>query len=277
MLRAVDTDARWAAHMPRLYDELLGPVLFAPFAPELAGRAAALQPARVLELAAGTGVVTAELVRRLPAAAVTATDLNEAMVAHGAERVPGATWRPADAQALPFPAGSVDLVVCSFGAMFFPDRPGAYAECARVLAAGGAVLLSIWDDVAGSPLTAALMTALGEVLPERTPDFPVRVPHGYADPARIRADLARGGLPHAEVERVVLRGRAPSARSVAEGFCLGTPLRFELERRDDLGALTAAVADRMTAALGDGPVEGDLAAFVVTARPGQPPADHPDQ
>jgi len=253
--------------MPRLYDELLGPVLFAPFAVELADRAAALRPRRVLELAAGTGIVTAELVRRLPGAAVTATDLNEAMVAHGAARVPGAAWRSADAQALPFPDGSTDLVVCSFGAMFFPDRPGAFAECARVLRPDGTLLLSVWDDVAGSPLTAALVAALAEVLPADTPDFVTRVPHGYADPARLGADLTAGGLRTTGLDRVVLRGRAPSARSVAEGLCLGSPLRFQLEQRGDLDALTRAAADRMTAALGEGPVEGDLTAFVATATP----------
>ena len=53
------TDARWADSMPAAYDELLGPALFAPFARELAGRAAALRPRSVLELAAGTGILTA--------------------------------------------------------------------------------------------------------------------------------------------------------------------------------------------------------------------------
>jgi SAM-dependent methyltransferase len=251
--------------MPAAYDQLLGPTLFAPFAVELAVRAAALRPARVLELASGTGRVTAELVRRLPGAAVTATDLNEAMVAYGAAHVPGATWRPADAQALPFPDRSADLVVCAFGAMFFPDRPGAFAECARVLSPGGTLLMSIWAEVEGSPLTAALVAALAAVLPERTPDFVTRVPHGYCDPARIRADLAAGGLHTTALDRVVLRGRAASARAVAEGLCLGSPLRFQLEPRGDLRELTAALADRMTAQLGEGPVEGDLTALVVTA------------
>jgi SAM-dependent methyltransferase len=251
--------------MPAAYDELLGPALFAPFAAQLAERAAALRPARVLELAAGTGRVTAELVRRLPGAAVTATDLNEAMVVYGAAHVPAATWKTADAQALPFPDGSADLVVCSFGAMFFPDRPGAFAECARVLRPGGTLLMSVWAEVAGSPMTAALVDALAAVLPERTPDFVTRVPHGYCDPARIRADLAAGGLSTTALDRVVLRGRAASARAVAEGICLGSPLRFQLEPRGDVQELTRAVAERMTAELGEGAVEGDLTALVVTA------------
>jgi SAM-dependent methyltransferase len=256
--------------MPAAYDELLGPTLFAPFAVELADRAAALAPRRVLELAAGTGRVTAELVRRLPGAVVTATDLNEAMVAYGAEHVPGAAWQPADAQSLPFPDGSADLVVCSFGAMFFPDRPGAFAECARVLRPGGTLLMSVWDEVAGSPLTAALVAALAVVLPDGTPDFVTRVPHGYCDPARIRADLQAGGLDVADLERVAPTGSAPSARAVAEGLCTGSPLRFQLETRGNLRELTERIGDLMTAELGEGPVEGELAALVVTAVPRAP-------
>jgi threonine dehydrogenase-like Zn-dependent dehydrogenase len=64
--------------MPEIYDRCLGPALFAPFAAHLATMAAELSPQRVLELAAGTGIATTELVRALPAADITATDLNPA-------------------------------------------------------------------------------------------------------------------------------------------------------------------------------------------------------
>ncbi len=57
--------------MPDSYDRWLGPVLFRPFAVDLAQRVAALGPTRVLELAAGTGVLTEELLEALPGAAVT--------------------------------------------------------------------------------------------------------------------------------------------------------------------------------------------------------------
>ncbi|MGY1744241.1 class I SAM-dependent methyltransferase [Blastococcus sp. SYSU D00695] len=261
------TEATWLDSMPAVYDRCLGPALFEPYAAELATRAARLHPARVLEVAAGTGRVTRRLREALPEAAITATDLNPGMVAAGAQRVPGVEWRAADALDLGVPAASVDLVVCSFGIMFVPDRPAAAAEAARVLAPGGTLLLSVWDDVRASTFPTALVEALAQVLPDRTPQFIERVPHGYADPARITADLAAGGLAVAELVTVSLTGHASSARDLAEGFCLGTPLRFALELHGPLDELTSAVADRMTALLGEGPLTGGLAAHVVTAHP----------
>ena len=94
----------------------------------------------------------------------------------------------------------------------------------------------------------------------------MRVPHGYADPDRIRADAEAGGLEVENIERVVLSGRAASAQALAEGFCLGTPLRFALEQRGSLQELTRMLGDEMTQLLGEGPIEGPSAAFVVNAR-----------
>ena len=250
--------------MPEVYDRCLGPVLFAPYAQELARRAVVLSPTRVLELAAGSGILTAALVRELPDAQVTATDLNEAMVGWGRARVPAAAWRRCDAQALDLPDASFDLVVSQFGVMFFPDRVAAHAEAARVLRPGGTSMFAVWDVVAGSTFTMALVEALAEVLPDDPPRFIVEVPHGYTDPGRIVADLTAGGLVPGDCERVVLPTRAPSAGSLAEGFALGTPLRFALQERGELEELVPALAAAMTAQLGEGPVSGELAAWVVT-------------
>lgn len=252
--------------MPQVYGECLGPALFAPFAVRVAQAAAARAPRHVLELAAGTGILTAELVRALPAAEITASDLNAAMVAEGAAQVLGPVWLQADAQHLDLPDDRFDLVACQFGAMFFPDKPAAFAEAARVLVPGGTLLCTVWDDVTTSDFPAAMVAALQVVLPDDAPDFVVRIPHGYCDPDRITADLRAGGLAEPAVERVVLRGRAASARTLARGFCLGTPLRFALQERGSLPELTERLAAEMTTRLGPGPVTGELAAFLVTAR-----------
>lgn len=257
-------EAQWEGSMPEVYDRCLGPALFAPYAADLARRAAELGPARVLEVAAGTGILTRALVEA--GLDVVATDLNEAMVAWGAARVPGASWRQGDAQLLDLETASVDLVVSQFGVMFFPDRARAHAEAARVLRPGGTSLFASWDVVAGSTFTVAMVESLAEVLPTDPPAFIIRVPHGYHDPAVLEADVVAGGLEPVAVERVVLPTSAPSAAVLAEGFCLGTPLRFALQERGPLHELTPALAAAMTARLGEGPVLGELAAWVVTAR-----------
>jgi SAM-dependent methyltransferase len=262
----MSTDSRWLDSMPEVYDRLLGPALFAPFARDMAIRVARLLPARVLELAAGTGILTRELLAVLPEAQVVATDLNEAMAAWGAQQVPDARWRVADAQQLDLPSGAFDVVVCQFGAMFFPDRVAAHREAARVLAPGGTLAFSVWDVVEASDFPAALTVGLAAVLPGSTPDFLTRIPHGYTDPALITSDLVAGGLQVRSLDRVRLRGSAPSASALAEGFCLGTPLRFALQERGSPLELTHALAENMTEQLGEGPVGSDLTAWVVTAQ-----------
>ena len=87
---------------------------------------------------------------------MTATDLNAAMVEFGSRQAPGAEWRQADALGLPFDDDRFDLVACQFGVMFFPDKPAAFAEVRRVLAPGGALLLTTWGDVGTHGFAAAL-------------------------------------------------------------------------------------------------------------------------
>src|SRR5262245_18769011 len=112
--------------MPGVYDRCLGPGVFAPFAADLAVRARQGSPARVLELPAGTGILTAGLVEALPEAEITATDLNAAMVEYAEALEPRATWRVADAMDLEYADAAFDLVACQFGVMFFPDKVTAY-------------------------------------------------------------------------------------------------------------------------------------------------------
>ena len=146
----METDRVFQGSVPALYDRYLGPMIFAPYADDLAARVAGLQGGSLLEIAAGTGVLTRALVATLPpSVAIVATDLNQPMLDHASARLVSdrLTWRQADAQALPFADGMFDLVVCQFGAMFFPDRPRAFAEAYRVLRPGGRFLFNVWDRI----------------------------------------------------------------------------------------------------------------------------------
>jgi SAM-dependent methyltransferase len=252
--------------MPQAYDRWLAPAVFRPFAVDLARRAADSAPRQLLEIAAGTGVLTRELVTAIPAAKVTATDLNAVMVEFGSRRVPLAAWQQADALRLPFDDRQFDLVICQFGVMFFPDRPAAFAEMRRVMAPGGRLLFSVWGAAETHGFADALVAALAHAFPDDPPTFVAAVPHGYCDLRRVAADLAAGGLDCMSAEPITLEGHASSAADVAAGFCTGTPLRMAIEARDDLVTSTAVIADHMTAHLGRGPVTATMTAHIIEAR-----------
>ncbi len=117
-----DNQSAFVGSIPEHYDRNLGPIIFTDYAADIARRAAAGEPAKVLETAAGTGIVTRALRDHLAAGTrLTATDLNEPMldVARAKFR-PGekVEFKPADAMALPFADGGFDVVVCQFGVMF---------------------------------------------------------------------------------------------------------------------------------------------------------------
>ena len=147
--------AGFIGSIPQHYDRSLGPLIFVDYAADISHRVAACNPARVLETAAGTGIVTRWLRDVLPAGVrLTATDLNPPMLEiartkfRSGEQV---EFQPADATALPFADSSFDAVVCQFGVMFFPDKDKSYREVYRVLAPGGHYLFNIWDSHRHNP------------------------------------------------------------------------------------------------------------------------------
>ena len=123
-----DDVAGFIGSIPQHYDQSLGPLIFADYAVDIARRVAACKPARVLEIAAGTGILTRHLRDALPSGVrLTATDLNPPMLEIARTKfrpVEQVEVRPADATALPFADASFDAVVCQFGVSFFPTRTG---------------------------------------------------------------------------------------------------------------------------------------------------------
>src|SRR5207253_4824658 len=243
---------------------------FEPYAADMARDVAACKPRRVLELAAGTGVVTRRLARELPAdVEIVATDLNQAMLDEAARAGTArpVQWRQADAMKLPFDDASFDVVACQFGAMFFPDRAQAYAEARRVLRPGGAFFFNGWDRIEANEFIRVTTDALDQVFPDNPPRFMHRGPHGYHDKETIRADLARGGFHSPQIETVVHRSRAARARDAVTGYCEGSPLRPEIEAHgpDALARGTEAAVKAMEARFGRGAIEGAISAIVVRA------------
>jgi SAM-dependent methyltransferase len=210
-----DKIAALAGTLAELYDRYLVPLNFAPYAEVVADRAKALHPRRILETAAGTGVVTEALARILPTeATITATDLNQAMIERGKADLVWRHWQQADAMKLPFLDGAFDLIVCQFGVMFFPDKRESFKETFRVLTPGGTYLFVLWDDYANmsdSPLWIAAQT-IGDML-RRDPHTLLNP--GYFDEPTIRADLTAAGFREVKVDRIARTARAASAQDAA--------------------------------------------------------------
>lgn len=263
-------DKVFAGSIPEIYDRFLVPLIFEPYALDLAKRVAALAPSDVLETAAGTGVLTRALGNQLAASArIVATDLNQPMLDQAARRAPGRAveWQQADALALPFADRSFDVVACQFGVMFFPDKVQAYKEARRVLRSGRRFLFNVWDKIAENEFADVVTQALAEVFPADPPRFMARTPHGHHDVERIRHDLEAAGFADIAIDAVDARSRAPSAHHVAVAYCQGTPLRNEIEARDAarLEEATSRAAAAVAQRFGTAAVDGRIRALVISA------------
>ncbi len=264
-----DTDKKFGGSIPQVYESYLVPLIFEPYARDLAKRLSARSPTRVLEVAAGTGVVTRAMASTLPDdVSIVATDLNQPMLdqatAIGTARA--VHWHQADAMDLPFENGTFDAVVCQFGAMFFPDKSKAYAEARRVLRPGGLYLFNVWDRIEENEFAHTVTTALESLFPDDPPRFLARTPHGYCERGRIEQDLASGGFgARPEFTTVTARSRAESPRGPAIAYCQGTPLRSEIEARGSarLSEATDVAAEAIAGRFGRGAVEGKIQAHVI--------------
>ena len=263
-------DTAFTASVAQLYERYMVPLIFEPYAVDLASRVARAQPRRVLELAAGTGVVTRQLAVMLDGSAdIVATDLNPAMIEEAARigTVRPVTWQQADATQLPFDDAAFDAVVCQFGAMFFPDKPHAFGEARRVLRPGRLFAFNSWGAIDRNEFADGIQDALCTLFPADPPRFMSRTPHGYHEAIVIGKDLASAGFtgtPH--IETVAFTSRAASPHVVATAYCMGTPWRSEIEARNGGSlqrALDAAEAD-LARRFGEGPIEGRIEALVVT-------------
>jgi SAM-dependent methyltransferase len=269
---APDSDRAFVGAVAELYADLMVPMLFVPYADDLARRLHDIGSGSILEIAAGTGVVTRALAQGLPdAVSITATDLNQAML-DGAVRAGTARpvrWHRADVMTLPFESESFDVVVCQFGVMFFDPKAAAFAEVHRVLRPGGLFVFNVWGDLDSNEFAGVVNRAVNASPTDEPSRFFERTPHGYHDRETIAGDLRDGGFEASpSIEQVDEHSRAATALDAARGFCLGTPLRGELDARGP-GRLvegTAVAADALEQRFGKADLVGRLSALVVTVR-----------
>ena len=259
----------YVGNVPQHYDQNLGPLLFSDYAADLARRIATLNPRRVLETAAGTGIVTRALRDALPANAnLTATDLNAPMLDIAATKFrpsEAVEFRTADATALPFADASFDAIVCQFGVMFFPDKDKSYREAIRVLATGGHYVFSIWDSHRHNPIGRIAHEVIGGFFPADPPQFQ-SVPFAYRfEP--IKESLIDAGF--ASISATILRSQKKVAdfAMLARGLVYGSPIIDQLQQRGGVDAerIVDAIVRNYRDAFGDEPAIIPRQAIVFSA------------
>jgi len=241
-----ETASNFIGNIPQNYDKFLGPRIFAAYAKDLAARSREVNPERVLELAAGTGIVSRELRDTLSADChLTITDLNQPMleVAKGKftekEKV---SFDTLDATNLSLERDFFDLVVCQFGIMFFPDKEQSLREASRVLKNNGVYLFSVWGTWEQNPFAKIAHNTVSKFFPNNPPGF-YKVPFGYNNVPALEEAVLNNGFRSVSITEVKFTSAIPSATDFATGLVFGNPLFEEItERAGDPHAVCAAIA-----------------------------------
>jgi len=257
--------------IPKTYDAFLGPMFFAPYAADITRRVPAMTHGRILELAAGTGILTRRLRTVLPSdVEIVATDLNDAMLEHARTkftRTEPVTWSVADATKLPFDDASFDVVLCQFGFMFFPDKQAAFDECLRVLRPGGVLIFNVWESLEHNDVARMANDAVERHFPADPPTF-YHTPYGSYDVRPLLEMLKNAGFESTHHSSVSRPGESPSPHAAATGIVEGTPASVEIRQRD-AGKMQSIVADverQLTAQFGAGAIRPGTRAIVFSSR-----------
>ena len=245
-----DNAAEFIGDIPANYDTGLGPNLFTDFGDRLTSAACKGACTRVIELAAGTGIVSRKLRDSLPRqSSLLVTDLNAPMLdvarrkfADG-ENVEFAT---ANAMDLGFADASFDLMVCQFGVMFFPDKPASFREAARVLKPGGRYIFNAFSGMHENPYSLIAYGVPAQFFAGEPPSF-YKVPFHYGNPEDVRKDLHAAGWTDVQHETIRLRKRIADPEAFARGLVYGNPLIDEIRNRG--GVDPEAVASTVLRAL----------------------------
>ncbi len=266
-----ETASNFVGSIPENYDTRLGPNIFVDYAADIAARVAGCNPSSVIELAAGTGIVSRELRSALPDSThLTVTDLNAPMLELAKAKFASgeqAEFQPANAQELPFDDNSFDVAICQFGLMFFPDKQASFAEVARVLKPGGTYLFNTWGTLHENPFSEIADGVAREAFPYDPPMF-YKVPFSYHDAQAVQSDMKAGGLTETSHEQVNIEKTIVDIAEFSKGLVFGNPLIDEIENRG--GASADDIADQierqMSKAFGTDPSVMPLVAHVFSGK-----------
>lgn len=192
--------SRLAVRSPaEVYDEQFVPALFRQWGPVMCDAAGVTPGQRVLDVACGTGALTAAAAERVaPGGSVAGLDANPEMLAVARRKRAAVEWHDGRAEALPFADASFDAVVSQFGLMFFDDRVAALREMWRVARPNGRLAVAVCDALEHSPGYAALAALLERLFGMRVADA-FRAPFVLGDATALRALCTDAGVADAGV------------------------------------------------------------------------------
>jgi ubiquinone/menaquinone biosynthesis C-methylase UbiE len=177
--------------------------------------------ARLLDLATGPGYVARRAVER--GATVVGVDVSEAMLGMARRGVPGAEFRRADIEKLPFADASFDAAVGNFAILHVGRPERVAAEARRVLREGGRVGLSAWDFPRRARLFGVFVDAVAAVDAPPPEDVPVGPSFfRFSEDAEFIGLLKEAGFADAEVRTIEFHHFVPSPDELWDGLLGGT-------------------------------------------------------
>ncbi len=192
-----DKENKYAGSVPDAYQEYLVPILFEPFARDLASRVVAPEGGAILETACGTGVLADYMLERLDKSTrLVETDFNPVMLETAATRLVHAAnieFKTANGLELPFDDNTFDAVACQFGVMFYRDIVLGYQEAARVLKPGGQFIFNIWGDLEKNGFSNSVHQIALTLDEDNPPDF-LQLPYIYSDTSIVNDQLEQAGF-----------------------------------------------------------------------------------
>jgi ubiquinone/menaquinone biosynthesis C-methylase UbiE len=236
---------------PTAYTKYIYP-LMEPWTDDLI-RAAQCRPGdRVLDVACGPGLVASRVNAVASAECrLTGIDVNEAML-NLARRIPGIDWHLGSVAQMPFADASFDVVLCQQGLQYFPDRPAAMREMARVLAPGGRISLNVWGPMHRNPFQNAMAEVLGEVFGAE-PVAPFRLAFSLNTAEELRRLAADAGLHGIAIRFAHRTARQPDLALWINGFMQASPLaaRFMAEPEARRAEIVSRIAARLESCIDD--------------------------
>ncbi len=229
-----------APNFADLFENVLVPMIFRPWAEDLLDRVPLSGNDRVLDVGCGTGVVARLARERIgPKADIQGVDLSALMIGKARSIAPDIAWHEAGAEKMPLPDGAFDVIVCQQAFQFFPDREAASREMRRVLDKGGRIAVSTWRPIEECPLFYGLDQAATRLFGPRLDRR-----HSFGDGDAIASILGGAGFQKSDAQVITRTEHIPDARTFVR-FNLGAtyPPINQMSAAEEEAAIDAMVRE----------------------------------